>query len=168
MILDTVLVIEAKNAKNNYLKNYVNSNLTENDIIFEENSIKICGNTVGSYKSSGSYHIVNSYLYSESDMLIICKAIAKHMGDEDEYQRLYDEWLSHNYGYYAFSNNGIFGFVNKVSILLTDKNFVDSCIDVDFRNEPETGIRAFGLFIIRYYASRSDLAISNRLKKIYN
>lgn len=102
MILDTVLVIEAKNAKNNYLKNYVNSNLTENDIIFEENSIKICGNTVGSYKSSGSYHIVNSYLYSESDMLIICKAIAKHMGDEDEYQRLYDEWLSHNYGYYAF------------------------------------------------------------------
>ncbi len=100
-------------AKSKYENNTVDKVITEESIIInEKNEIQNNNEIIGKVESEGNYVIYNSYSYNREDMLSICKVLAKHMGNEQDYGRLYNEWLSHNYGYYAFDNFGICGFLN--------------------------------------------------------
>ena len=140
---------DPKKASKEYNENVVHLGITEESIFFgsDGNAIKINQSTIGQIKEEGSYQIDNSYTYSSQDMQVICLAIAKHMGDESQANRLYEEWMAHNYGYYVFSYNGLY---SKASSFI-GVDGVESCKDVNFGREPETGIRRIVLEMIYNY-----------------
>ena len=152
VLIDIVGVAESKCAKDEYDDNKVDNNA--NKVGFEKGNILVNGSPAGTYSENGNYVITNSYLYCEEDMKFICKAISKHMGDEGAYYRLYNEWESHNYGYYAFSDNFIFGWANDLFNKNKDSDWIDSSTSVDFGVNEETEFRNIGLFLLRFWANR--------------
>lgn len=107
--------------------------ITENRIVFLESEI-----------------FIDEPSHNNKDMKVICVAIAKHMGDESQSDRLYEEWMAHNYGYYVFGYDGLYSKIGSFCGI----DGVESCKDVNFGIEPETGIRRIVLEIIYYYGSR--------------
>ena len=56
-------------------------NLTDEDVIIDNYKIFIYEDIqIGKYNDHGEYEIVDSYRYNRTDMMIICKKIANHMG----------------------------------------------------------------------------------------
>ena len=108
---------------------------------------------LGTYDDE-NYRITNSYTYNSDDMVILCNLIAKHMGEEDEADRLYDEWYEHNLAYYAFSNSGLFGFLNSKYEDYSGTNMAEAAKSVDFGKQKETGLRLMVLKGVRFYSSR--------------
>ena len=157
LIVNTSLEIEVSSAKSKYIENIVDIDFVEDDIKFNENNeVKIKDNTIGKIESEGNYIIYNSYLYNEEDMLVISKVIAKHMGDESSANRLFNEWQAHNYGYYAFNSFGICGLANWGYGLVQGASLVDSCKDVNFGINEETGIRGLVLDMLNWYAIKPN------------
>ena len=154
LFTDLVLGKEPREAAKEYEENVIELGITENMIVFLERKIFIeepsHNNKIGDVESIGNYKILNDYIYSSEDMKVICVAIAKHMGDESQSDRLYEEWMAHNYGYYVFGYDGLYSKIGSFCGI----DGVESCKDVNFGIEPETGIRRIVLEIIYYYGSR--------------
>ena len=145
------VITEINIAEKAYSANSINQGLEENDVSFDNNSkaILIKGEEVGSF-GNGNYQIDNSYKYGTDDMMVICKSIASHMGDAEAYNRLYQEWEAHNYGYYSFSNKGLCGYYKNYHLSKNkDEDLVQMSKDVNFGIHPETGERAVVLYCIR-------------------
>ena len=152
LIVETA--VEIKSAEIIYSNNTIDYNLTDEDVKIDNYKIFIYEDIqIGKYNDHGEYEIFDSYRYNRIDMMIICKKIADHMGDSTAYQRLYNEWEAHNYGYYAFGNNGLCGLTNFIYGINKENDLIDSCHSVNFGINKETGGRGFALSYLKFFGN---------------
>lgn len=143
---------EIKCAEIEYSMKAVDFNLSEENVTIDDEKIYRNGISIGNVDGD-NFEISDSYKYSRMDMKVIYKAIATHIGKPDDYKRLYYEWEAHNYGFYAFQNDGIMGKINSAYGDNSSRDLVYSCVDVNFGVEKETGIRAAVLLGLRFFGN---------------
>ena len=88
-------------------------------------------------------------------MKIICDAISEYYGKngiEVESEQLYNEWVSHNYAYYYFTNvvDGI--VLNHAYKFIKEKSLAEKAKHVDFGAKEESGLRGDFMKWIRIFA----------------
>jgi RHS repeat-associated protein len=160
IVCKTILAISINNARKKYENNTESIGIdSADDIIFgedeniyyKENDINV---KIGEIKGPGSYEITDSYKYTREEMLIICEAIVNHYGGtQEDVDRMFDEWESHNYGYYFFGDTFFGQVTNSIYNFFTGKDNVDSCKDVYFGQTPETGLRKFVLDVLNFFGN---------------
>ena len=125
----------------------------DKNIYYKENDTNV---KIGEIDSNGEYIITDSYKYTREEMLIICEAIVNHYGGtQEDVDRMFDEWESHNYGYYFAKNTLIGKGVNFIYELFVgeDDGLDDSCKEVNFGQNPETGFRKFVLDVLNFFGN---------------
>ena len=162
IVCKAILAISINNARKTYENNTESLGIdSADDIIFgENNEIYYKENDtnvkIGEIKGPGSYEITDSYRYTREEMLIICEAIVNHYGGtQEDVDRMFDEWESHNYGYYFAKNTLIGKGVNFIYELFVgeDDGLDDSCKNVFFGQTPETGFRKFVLDVLNFFGN---------------
>jgi hypothetical protein len=76
-----------------------------------------------------------------------------HTSTQEDVDRMFDEWESHNYGYYFFGDTFFGQVTNSIYNFFTGKDNVDSCKDVYFGQTPETGLRKFVLDVLNFFGN---------------
>ena len=158
IVCKTILAISINNARKTYENNTESLGIDSvDDISFDEaGNIIVEGDEepIGEIKGPGSYEIYDSYNYTREEMLIICEAIVNHYGGtQEDIDRMFDEWESHNYGYYFFSDTLVGQGVNFISKIILKQDNVESCKDVNFGQNPETGLRKFVLDVLNFFGN---------------
>ena len=153
--------ISAQKSKAYYENNTSSKGIDDaDDILFENNLIYFYDGDekklIGEITGPGSYEITDSYRYTREEMLIICEAIVNHYGGtQEDVNRLFDEWESHNYGYFFFNNTFIGSIANK----FYDYEGDDRCQNVNFGSTPETGKRYFLMELLRLVANYNPVIL---------
>ena len=158
IVCKTILAISINNARKTYENNTESLGIDSvDDISFDENDNIIAEGVkvpIGKIDSNGEYIIADSYKYTREEMLIICEAIVNHYGGtQEDVDRMFDEWESHNYGYYFFGDTFFGQVTNSIYNFFTGKDNVESCKNVNFGQTPETGLRKFVLDVLNYFGN---------------
>ena len=158
IVCKAILTISINNARKTYENNTESLGIDSvDDITFDDKNIYYKEGDeepIGEIKGPGSYEIYDSYKYTREEMLIICEAIVNHYGGtQEDIDRMFDEWESHNYGYYFFGETFVGKGLNYISIKILGQDNVESCKDVNFGQNPETEFRKFVLDVLNFFGN---------------